>query len=287
MTKSKNNRSLLALVLALCLFAVGCSQAATAPTPTPLPQKEAVTAKPPTVSPPPINDTDLFSYEGQPEQTLYDFYCQNEDTIGWLTIPGIKTDNVVMMGQEGKKYASGKDGRDHYLNSSFTHASRTSGELYIDTRCHVGYDTISQNITLYGHHMKDGSMLSGLDYYENKNYWQNHQYFTLQTLWNTYHYRVFGIFVIDLNRNQHLEFDFRKESFASEQEFTAFIDEVKRRSMYQTDVPIDGDDKVINLVTCTYPTGNPDVDNARLIMMGRLCTDPQEIQAAEAALAEK
>jgi len=239
----------------------------------------------PTAAIPPI-DNQMKFVETDTEKTLFQYYSENQDTIGWLTIPGIKTDNVVMMGQN-KTYPIGEDGIDHYLKRSFYHESTTAGELYIDARCQVGHDTLSQNITLYGHHMKDGSMLAGLDYYESQEYYQNHQYFTLHTLWNTYHYRVFGIFVIDLNKNQHLEFNFRQAEFATGEEFLTFIQEVKRRSFYQTDVPIDGDDKVINLVTCTYPTGNPAVDNARLIMMGRLCTDPQEIQAAEAALAAK
>ena len=33
-------------------------------------------------------------------KTMYEYYTMNPDTIGWLTIDGIKTDNVVMLGQD-------------------------------------------------------------------------------------------------------------------------------------------------------------------------------------------
>ncbi|MBR4867572.1 MAG: class B sortase [Clostridia bacterium] len=268
------NKRLLLVGLCLCLLLCSCSSVKNKPSnPLVTPTYEGEV--------PPINNTWKFSYEGDDPKTLYEFYSENEDTIGWLTIPETKTDNIVMKGQYGKKYEKGVNGRDHYLSLDFYHNSRTAGELYVDQRCHIGYNQLPQNVTIYGHHMANGTMLTCIDRYKDKAYTDKHQYFTFHTLWNVYHYRVFAIFVIDINKKEHLDFNFRQHEFENEQAFMDFIGEVKSRSLYQTDVPIDGDDKLINLVTCTYPTGNPSVDDARLILMGRLCTDPEEIKAAE------
>ena len=76
-------------------------------------------------------------------------------------------------------------------------------------------------------------------------------------------------------------FDYRQPEYESEEAFLSFIDAVKQRSYYDTGVAVKGDDRIITLSTCTYPTGNPSVDDARLVVMGRLCT-PEE----EAALAQ-
>lgn len=260
---------LLLLLLCACLTLTGC-------TATTLAAKDAVPLSAGEETVPPIDHTQTFD-----GKTLYQYYSENEDTIGWLTIDGIKTDHIVMLGQADKKYDRGTDGANHYLSYNFAHQSSSYGELYIDYRCHITYGDMSQNLTVYGHHMKDGTMLAGLDYYKRQSYFQDHQYITFHTLWGTYHFRIFGIFTVNLKVASDAAFDYRQPEYESEEAFLSFIDAVKQRSYYDTGVAVKGDDRIITLSTCTYPTGNPSVDDARLVVMGRLCT-PEE----EAALAQ-
>lgn len=264
----RNNRLIRALCLLLCLCTAAalaaCTDGAT------LAPRQAVTATDLAADEVPCIDNTVL-HNGK---TLFAYYSENNDTIGWLTIDGIKTDNVVMLGRN-KKYAVGDDGINHYLNYNFDHQRTTAGELYIDARCHITHNDMSQNMTVYGHHMANGTMLAGLDHYVRRSYYEEHPYLTFQTLWHTYRFEIFGVFVVNLKVKRDADFDYRQPEYKSEQAFLAFIDEVKERSLYDTGVAVEGDDRIITLSTCTYPTGNPKVDDARLVVMARLCGEEE------------
>ena len=266
------NKPYLLILLCLCLLLAGCAaRQSTAPTPVELTVSDTAV--------PPIDDTTLFSYEGQAPKTLLDFYKENPDTIGWLTIPGIKTDNVVMLGQTSKQYPVGANGQNHYLDYSFNHTARTAGELYMDHRCRVTYNSMSENMTIYGHHMRDGTMLAGIDSYKREAYYKEHPYFTFHTLWGPKYFKVFGVFTVNLKVPADAAFDYRQPTYGDG--YDAFVSEVKQRSYYDTGVEVPTGTSMIALSTCTYPSGNPGYDNARLVVMGRLCTDPDEIAQAQ------
>ena len=268
------NKSILLLALCLCLALCGCRGSASLPGP------EPVTVETPTaVEPQPMDNTLLFSYEGKVPKTMYQYYSENPDTIGWLKIPNTKTDNIVMLGQKRKAYPIGSQGQNHYLDYSFYHARRTAGELYIDHRCRITPDFLSQNMTIYGHHMRNGTMLAEIDRYKQESYFHDHPYFMFQTLWDTYYFKVFGVFTVNLLVPEDANFDYRQPNYGDG--FADFIKEVKNRSYYDTGVDVPADSKIISLSTCTYPTGNPAVDDARLVVMGRICTDPKEIEEAK------
>ena len=86
-------------------------------------------------------------------------YAENSDTIGWLKIDGTEIDNVVMFApDEIDKYLH----RDFYGNDSYR------GCLFVDEFCDV---LNSDNLIIYGHNMKDGSMFGTLDKYAGKSFY--------------------------------------------------------------------------------------------------------------------
>lgn len=221
--------------------------------------------------------------------TMAEYLEMNDDTIGWLKIPNTQTDNVVMLGKDKKVYPNNSEsGKHHYLNYSFNHYRSVSGELYIDYRGRVENNYLSQNLTVYGHHMNNGTMLGDIEKYRNKTFWQNNQYFRFDTLWSKHLWRVFAVFVIDINKGEDKEFDFRQPEYASDEVFLKFVSDVKDRSLYTTDVEVMAEDRLINLVTCTYPTGRPSVDDARLVVMARMATaeEVKQYYASDMATAE-
>ena len=251
------------LVLCLSTLLTGCAA-------TTLPAAQAVPLTDAGYVPPVMNNTAEFK-----GKTLHEYYSENEDTIGWLKIDGIKTDHVVMLGQKNKEYDQGEDGQNHYLNRNFNHQSSSYGELYIDHRCRITPEYMTQNMTVYGHHMRDGTMLAGLDYYKKQSFYEEHPFITLDTLWGTYYFRVFGVFTVNLKVQKDASFNYRKPDFKSQEEFMKFIKEVKNRSYYDNGVTVKENDRIITLSTCTYPTGRPGIDNARLVVMGRICTQEE------------
>ena len=100
--------------------------------------------------------------------------ADNADTIGWLRIDGTNINNVVM-------FAPGTPGK--YLHMDFYGKWSYRGTLYVAENCDV---RTADNILIYGHHMKDGSMFSNLKQYQDsvfrKNSGSAYLYLTEKTL---------------------------------------------------------------------------------------------------------
>ncbi len=55
----------------------------------------------------------------------------------------------------------------------------SSGTPYLAEHCNL---KTSDNLIIYGHHMKNSTMFSNLDNYKNYNYYKNHKYIKFYTL---------------------------------------------------------------------------------------------------------
>ena len=89
-------------------------------------------------------------------QTLEEIYKENNDTFGYLIIPGTKVEYPVM-------YTRGED---YYLRKNIYKQYSVAGTLYIDK-----YNNISprdDNLIIYGHNMNNGTMFADLLKYKNK-----------------------------------------------------------------------------------------------------------------------
>ena len=92
-----------------------------------------------------VEDEFLASYERY--QNLYE---ENNDFVGWIQIEGTKVNYPVMQSPQNP---------DFYLKHSFDKSYSDYGVPYADEACAVDQ---SNNITIYGHNMKNGSMFSGI-----------------------------------------------------------------------------------------------------------------------------
>lgn len=191
--------------------------------------------------------------------TLTELKAYNSDTVGWMKIDGTLCDDVVVLGEDEVR------GQNYYLDHSFDHRSTTAGTLYIDYKTSFTADYLSQNITIYGHHLLDGTKYAQIKRYRDINFYKAHPYFTFETIYGEYDCQVFALFTVDLTTDYGLNFDFRGPDYDSEEAFLSFIDEVRKRSEIYCPVEIEGDARIVTLTTCTYIS-----DDARLIVMAKL-----------------
>lgn len=179
---------------------------------------------------------------------LLPFYEQNQHVVGWITVPNTKISYPVLQSPERP---------DYYLNHTFEGKWSPWGAIYVRESCDVFKP--SDNITMYGHHMKDGSMFSGLDYYRMKDFWEENRYIYFDTLYERHTYEVFGAFRVDMSATDAFPYHIY-EDFASEEEFNYYVATVKAlsRYYYENDVTAQYGDKFITLSTCeyTYSSGN-------------------------------
>lgn len=166
-------------------------------------------------------------------------YLMNPDTVGWIKVEGTNIDYPVLQRTDSK---------DYYLNRDFYGKWNSQGAIYAREQCDVSAP--SDNVTVYGHNMKSGTMFAGLHKYNTKEFWQEHQYIQLDSLTERRTYQVMAVFSIDST----LESDFPYHLFVDaqeEQEFVDFVAQAKRYSLYDTGVTAQPGDKLITLSTCT------------------------------------
>ena len=167
-------------------------------------------------------------------------YEMNNDLVGWITIPDTKIDYPVM--QTPNK-------PDYYLNHNFNKDWSEWGCIYARETCDI--NTPSDNITLYGHHMADGSMFAQLDKFKSSTFYKAHQTFTFDTLYEHHTYQIIAVFktsaIVGQGFAYHL-FDYAD----SEEEFNEFISTVKSLQYYETGITAEYGDMLLTLSTCEY-----------------------------------
>ena len=109
----------------------------------------------------------------------------------------------------------------------------------------------SDNITLFGHNMKDGSMFASLNAYVDKATWEENPTITFDTLTDFHTYMIFAVFRTTATKGEG--FSYHKFVDAeNEKEFNDFVAECKKLAYYDTGItPVYGD-KLICLSTCEY-----------------------------------
>lgn len=180
----------------------------------------------------------------------------NDDFVGWLRISGTVLDYPVVQ--------SAEDNANYYLYRDYYKNNSAAGTVYAREQCDVY--TPSDNVTLYGHTMKDGSMFACLHNYTSKQTWDNNNLiffdtFDPQTGEVQYHtYKIFSVFKTSANLGEGFSYH-RFENAASEKEFNDFVSTCKSLAYYDTGVTPQYGDKLLCLSTCEYT-----LDNGRLVV---------------------
>lgn len=168
----------------------------------------------------------------------------NTDIIGWLKIDGTNINYPVM--QNG----------DFYLHRNVYKNYSSSGTPYLAEHCNL---KTSDNLIIYGHHMKNSTMFSNLDNYKNYNYYKNHKYikfYTLEdnkTIENDYEI-VFAFKTVAYSDKGFKYYNYTK--FYDENDFNSFVEKCRDYEFYNTNVKVNYGDKLITLSTCEYSQKN-------------------------------
>lgn len=168
----------------------------------------------------------------------------NGDMVGWLSIDDTPVNYPVMQTPNSE---------DYYLRRNFDRKVNVHGCLYAREECDI--DTPSDNVTIYGHHMRDGSMFGSLKYFQKKSYWEEHSTLRFDTLTEHHTYQIFAVFKTTATVDEGFPYH-QFVNAADEAEFNEFIATCKELSFYDTGItPLYGD-KIICLSTCEYTQVN-------------------------------
>lgn len=145
---------------------------------------------------------------------------------------------------------------DKYLHTTFEGKRNASGALFVD--CENNSDFTDRNTLIYGHNMKNGSMFGRLRQYRDQAFCQANPYFYIYTPdGKEITYQVFAVSVIDAASDSY------RIHYGNDEEFEDYIETVRRRSLYTTDVEVGKDSHIISLSTCTNRT-----EDERILVQG-------------------
>ena len=175
---------------------------------------------------------------------------QNAELIAWLQIPGTSVNYPVVQTSD----------TGFYLTHNFKRQKAKAGTLF--SLPSTDYRTPGKNIVIYGHHLshRPNAMFSPLLNYKQAGYGRKHSKVLLDSIFRSNTYRVFAVVNWDIDG----EWMPMQTSFDSTEEFTAFVQEAQRRSLYDTGVSIPETAELLTLITCDRSFGGA---NGRLAVI--------------------
>ncbi len=189
--------------------------------------------------------SDLVDVNGRMVQTKFaDLYAQNPDFVGWITIPGTKIDYPVMQNMEENEY---------YINRNFDQEWDASGLPFLDNRCSY-MDPATDNLLIYGHNMKAGTMFAGITNYKDQEYYEQHPTLIFSTLESDDEYEIIAAFYSQVFPEEDTT-SFKYYTFfdaANADEFDAYVKQVKDLTSYDIEADASYGDTLITLSTCAY-----------------------------------
>lgn len=167
-------------------------------------------------------------------------YERNSDLAGWISIEGTSIDYPVMYTPEHP---------DFYLRHNFDREYSSWGVPYIAGNCSVqGY---SDNIIIYGHHIRGRRMFGALLDYTEKSFYNGHKKICFHTLTEKAEYEIIAVFKTTVNEDTDFSY-FEFIDAESAEEYQAYVKKCKSLALYETGVTAEYGDKLLTLSTCEY-----------------------------------
>ena len=151
----------------------------------------------------------------------------NKDIVGWIEIPNTNINYPIL-----------KDENLYYLNHNYDGKTNRNGSIFI--RNNDLFE--SEEITIYGHNMKNGTMFATLAKYINKDFLANNSKFYIYTKENTYEGHIFAAYSKGVDHDKgsiiKLGIDERIEYYKNQGDHLKKIE--------------NNIDKIVKLTTCSY-----------------------------------
>lgn len=195
-----------------------------------------------------------------------ELYNQNNDFVGWITVPNTAINHPVMQ----------SDDNEYYLRRDFYKNYLRRGTVFMDYRNDP--ENLNVNTILYGHNYLDSTMFSDLEKYKDIEFYKTAPVIEFNTIYADHKWKVFAVFLTtaspELDNNYVFNYIY---PFMTESSFEEFIDEVAKRSLYDTGVEVLPTDKILTLSTCTRDMDiTSKQENARCVVMARLVREGED-----------
>ena len=175
---------------------------------------------------------------------------ENPDMVGWIRIDGTKVNYPVMQTPNDPQY---------YLRKNFKKSYSIAGTPFMQWNCEIGE---SDNLIIYGHHMKNGTMFGSFENYKKQDYYEKHKYVRFDTMNHRGIYKIVIVFKTTVYDDVGYKYYEYTGSYGDEEAFNEYIRNIKSLQIYDTGFePVFGDE-LLTLSTCEYSA-----QNGRLVLV--------------------
>ena len=181
------------------------------------------------------------------EKEEENLYYKYEDYRGWIKIDNTNINYPIVQGKDNSFYLD-KDINKNYLSS---------GSIFMNYLNHGFND---ENTVLFGHHMRNKTMFAQLKKYKEKEFFYGNNDIVIEVEnGKVLKYKVFSAYVTDAKDN------YIKTNFDDKAQYKEFLEDIKNKSQYKSDIDVNENDKIITLSTCSY-----EFNDARMVVHGKL-----------------
>ena len=171
----------------------------------------------------------------------------NSEVVGWIFVDALeKVSYPVCRG----------DDNDYYLHHTFRREEVFAGAIFMD--CRNSADFSDPNTVIYGHNMKNKTMFGSLDDYRKTGYYEKHPVMYYLTPEKAYKLEIYSGFITEAGSYAYT-FEHTEKSMAD------FINKIKRKSTFKSEVKYQEGDRILTLSTCSYET-----EDSRYVVVGIL-----------------
>ena len=159
----------------------------------------------------------------------------NSDTVGWLTVPNTNIDYPVVKTTDN----------DYYLDHNYEKKYDYNGWVFM--HYYNSTHNLDKNTIIFAHNRFYSGIMFGTLNEVTKDTWYNNtkeNLITFNTLYDNMQFEVFSIYKTNITA------DYLKTTFDSDLEWNNFIKMIRERSMFQNNVNVGTNDKIITLSTC-------------------------------------
>ncbi len=162
----------------------------------------------------------------------------NEDIMAYIEIPELISFPVVKT-----------TNNDYYLNNNLYKQEDIRGTVFMDYRNNIG----DNKLLIYGHSGKEeGLPFNELIPYQKEEFYQKHKNIYLYTDTNKYTYDIFSSYF------EGEDFDYVNLNDFNGLTYKEHLYKLKNKSLYNVDINLEDDSKVIIVQTCNLDTSSKD-----------------------------
>lgn len=164
---------------------------------------------------------------------------ENKDIVAWIYSEGTPINYPIVQTNNNSYYLSRMINRDY----------NKAGTIFMDYRNNENFS--DDNTIIYGHNMKNNTMLGTITKYTNQDYYEKHKEMYLLTQNKNFKIELVSGYIVPENSNiYNLDNSFE------------FVNE---NTTFKSDINVSSNDKLITLSTCSY-----EYEKARYVLIGIL-----------------